>query len=167
VRDLAAAQAYLARRFPGQPLFLVGISLGAAVSLQALPRLGEVRGVWSERAYSQLEHAEVNEFRWLPGWVRNPLVEFYYRLGWLDCGFWRPAINLVDALDHLNVPIYFCHARQDELVPCAEGEALFQRYAGPRWHWWVEDATHYNIRQRHPDEYLHRLRAFLESHLIG
>src|SRR5207244_11949273 len=43
VRDLAAAVAYVRGRFPGRPLFLVGISLGAAVSLQALPQLGDVR----------------------------------------------------------------------------------------------------------------------------
>lgn len=34
-------------------------------------------------------------------------------------------------------------------------------YAGPKWHWWVEGASHYNVRQRDREEYLRRLRGFL------
>ena len=48
VDDLLAAESYLRGRCPGQPLFLVGTSLGAAVAIQALPRMPDVRGVWSE-----------------------------------------------------------------------------------------------------------------------
>ena len=51
VQDLLAAEVYLSERSPHQPLLLAGISLGAAVSLQALPQLPQVRGVWSEGAF--------------------------------------------------------------------------------------------------------------------
>jgi alpha-beta hydrolase superfamily lysophospholipase len=165
VRDLTAAAAYLRRRCPGQPLFLVGVSLGAAVSLQALPQLPDVRGVWSEGAFSRLCDVVSNYFAWAPDCLRGPFVGGVTRLGWLDCGLWGPDVNPVDCLDGLAVPIYFCHARQDELVPLAAGEALYGAYTGPKWHWWVPGATHYDVRQRNRDEYLRRLRTFLEGHL--
>ena len=63
------------------------------------------------------------------------------------------------------MPIYFVHGRRDQLVPFADGQALYAAYAGPKWHWWVENATHYNVRQRNPEEYLHRFGAFLEDRL--
>jgi fermentation-respiration switch protein FrsA (DUF1100 family) len=54
---------------------------------------------------------------------------------------------------------------KDELVPFSEAEALYAAHAGPRWHWWVEDASHDNVRRRNTAEYLCRLRSFLEARL--
>src|SRR5262249_282114 len=59
------------------------------------------------------------------------------------------------------------HGQFDELVPFADGQALYAAYAGPKWHWWVKNATHYNVRQRHHQEYLQRLRAFVEGCLAA
>jgi pimeloyl-ACP methyl ester carboxylesterase len=167
VNDLLAAEVYLRRRCPGQPLFLVGISLGAAVILQALPQLPDVRGVWTEGAFARFAGPVEHEFRLLPGWLRAPLVAAYHRLAWLDCGLWVPHINPVDAVAGTTVPVYFCHGRQDELVPCSEGEVLDAAHPGAHWHWWVENANHYNVRQRNPEEYLRRLRSFIEGRLAG
>jgi alpha-beta hydrolase superfamily lysophospholipase len=166
VDDLLGAEAYLRRRFPGQPLFLVGVSLGAAVSLQALPRLPGVRGVWCEGCFARLNDAVEGQFAWLPAGLRGPLVSLYYRLAWLDCGFWGPDISPAECLGRTaGVPIYFCHGQQDELVPFDRGVDLYEGYAGPKWCWWPEDATHYDVRQRNREEYLGRLRSFLEGRL--
>lgn len=165
VNDLLAAAAYLRERSPGRPLFLIGISLGAAVCLQALPRLPDVRGVWSEGAFARLRVPIENEFRLLPALMRRPLVAAYHWLGWLDCGLWVPEINPVDSVAETRVPVYFCHGRKDELVPFTEAETLYAAQAGPKWHWWVENATHYNVRQRNSEEYLRRLGTFLEDRL--
>jgi fermentation-respiration switch protein FrsA (DUF1100 family) len=89
----------------------------------------------------------------------------YSGLGWLDCGFWAPAVNPIESLRAVRVPVYFVHGQRDELVPSAEGEALYEAYDGPKWHWWVAGASHYDVRQRHRDEYLVRLRSFLEDRL--
>ncbi len=163
VNDLLAAEAYLRGRFPDRPLVLVGVSLGAAVSLQAFPRLPEVRGVWSEGSFARLGSPVDNQFRLLPDCLRRPLVAAYCWLGWLDCGVWVPEVNPVEALAGSRVPIAFCHGREDRLVPLSEAEALYRAHPGPRRCWWVENTSHYNVRQRNPQEYLRRLRSFLES----
>jgi pimeloyl-ACP methyl ester carboxylesterase len=167
VRDLVAAETYLSRRFPAQPLFLVGISLGAAVSLQALPQLPSVQGVWSEGAFSRFQNVVDTNLKWLPSGLQRPLAWMYDGLGWLDCGFWAPGVNPVDCLKGITVPICFCHGEHDELVPFDEGKALYTSYAGPKWHYWAEGATHYNVRQEAREEYLRRLRTFLEAHLLA
>ena len=163
VEDLVAAVAYLDRRFPGQPTVLVGTSLGAAVSLQALPYLPNIRGVWSEGAFARFHHVADHMFTRLPLWLREPLLDSYYLFCWLDCGFWGPAINPIERLSGVQVPIFFCHAMGDDLVPWSEGCALHDAYAGPKEHWWVEGATHYNVRQKNEQEYRSRLRTFLEE----
>jgi alpha-beta hydrolase superfamily lysophospholipase len=133
VQDLLAAADYLTARFPDQPLFLVGVSLGAAVSLQALPALPNVRGVWSEGAFARFEHAVNRYFLQVPGFIRPALVDLYFVLAWLDCGMWGPSINPAErAASCANVPILFCHATHDELVPFSEGQLLYETYRGPK-----------------------------------
>jgi fermentation-respiration switch protein FrsA (DUF1100 family) len=163
VRDLLGAAAYLRRRCPGRPLFLIGVSFGAAVILQALPQLPEVAGVWSEGCFARFRSVVENKFRPVPAWLRGGVVSAYDALAWLDCGFRSVDICPIDGLVGSSVPIYFCHARGDRLVPFREGQALYDAYGGPKWHWWVADAGHYNVRQRHRGEYLRRLRDFVEE----
>jgi len=167
VHDLLAAAAYVQKRFPDRPLFLAGISLGAAVSLQALPQLPEVQGVWSEGCFSRLSEVMESEFTPVPTVLRQPLLAMYDWLAWADCGLWGPDVNPIAALKGLHVPIYFCHGQEDELVPLAEAEALYRAYDGPKWNYWVPNATHYNLRQGHREEYLNRLRTFLEARLAA
>jgi pimeloyl-ACP methyl ester carboxylesterase len=167
VRDLTAAVNYLERRYPGKPLFLVGISLGAAVCLQALPDLPSVQGVWSEGAFSRFSDVVEDEFAWLPACLRRPLLALYDWLAWLDCGLWRPSVNPVDSLCGVRVPVCFCHGQQDELVPFSQSQHLFETYTGPKVHYWVADASHYDVRQRHREEYLDHLRGFIEDKLPG
>lgn len=163
VQDLVAAELYLRERYPGRPLFLVGVSLGAAVSLQALPYLPNVRGVWSEGAYSTLAGVVGHQFEWLPGWMRRPVLEVYDGIALVDCGFRYRDVQPIRDLQRVAVPIYFCHGCADELVPLTEGQALYDSYRGPKQCWWVENASHYDVRQRNRDEYLLRLRQFLED----
>jgi alpha-beta hydrolase superfamily lysophospholipase len=165
VQDLLAAEAFLRQQFPDKPLFVVGVSYGAAVTLQALPSLPGVAGVWVEGCFSRFENVVTNWFGWVPDPCRGALVSVYTALGWLDCGFWCQDINPIEHLSQVTIPIYFCHGREDELIPLAEGKALYDAYAGPKWHWWVQGATHHDVRQRNRDEYLRRLQTFLEDRL--
>src|SRR5262249_48957315 len=137
IQDLLGAQTFLRRRFPGKPTFVIGVSYGAAVALQALPQMSGVEGVWSEACFSRLHNVVGNWFGPVPAGLRGGLVSVYEALGWLDCGFWGQDINPVERLGRVRLPIYFCHAREDELVPFAEGKALYDAYGVPKQHWWV------------------------------
>jgi fermentation-respiration switch protein FrsA (DUF1100 family) len=167
VQDLVAAEAFLSRRFPGKPVFLVGVSYGAAVALQALPQLPAVRAVWCEGCFGRFMPVVENQFAGLPHALRKPLVSAYQVLAWLDCGFWGPDLNPIDSLEQVRIPIYFCHGLADELVPFSEGKRLYDGYEGPKACYWVEAAHHYDLRRRNKKEYLDRLRKFLVESLAG
>jgi pimeloyl-ACP methyl ester carboxylesterase len=152
VGDLVAAAGYLRVRFPDKPLFLVGVSLGAAVSLQALPALPDVAGVWSEGAFSRLDAVIDNEFALVPSALRKPLLHIYHRIGYFDCGFQVESINPIDTVRGATVPICFCQAQRDTLVPPEQGRDLFAACTGPKTCWWVANASHYNVRQRNHQE---------------
>jgi hypothetical protein len=50
-------------------------------------------------------------------------------------------------------------------VPIGEGRQLYEHYAGPKDSYWVEGAQHYDLRRHNKEEYLNRLRTFLEGGL--
>jgi pimeloyl-ACP methyl ester carboxylesterase len=165
-QDLLAATEWLRRRCPGRPLFVVGVSYGAAVTLQTIPELPDLKGVWVEGAFARLDNVVNNYFRPAPPWLRARLAATYEALGWVDCGLWGPNVSPVGSVAGASVPVCFVHARHDELVPFAEAVALNDAYPGPKTCWWVE-ARHYDVRGKHRDEYLTRLREFLDRCLTA
>ena len=106
--------------FRDKPVLLVGVSYGAAISLEALQRLPEVQGVWSEGSFGWLSHAVRRRLDCVPAVLLKPLVRMYYVLGKLDSGLWVPEVNPVHCLDGVRVPILFCHGEQDELAPFSD-----------------------------------------------
>jgi fermentation-respiration switch protein FrsA (DUF1100 family) len=164
VGDVVAAAAYLRRRCPDQPLFVIGVSLGAAVALQALPQLPDVQGVWSEGCFARFSPVIEDRFTALPIPLRRPLLAAYDVLAALDVRFSPATVNPVCALSGSPVPICFCHGRCDELVPFAQAELLYEAHPGPKDRYWPEGGDHYNLRRRR-EEYLGRLRGFLERRL--
>jgi uncharacterized protein len=163
VQDVIAAEAFLTRRFSEQPVFVVGISYGAAVALQALPRLPHVRAAWLEGCFGTLLPVVEQKLAAVPLGLRCYVVPVYQALAWLDCGLWGSDIRPIDQLQRVQIPIFFCHGTEDELVPFSEGQALYAAYAGPKDCYWVPGASHYNIRRYHKDEYVRRLRGFLRE----
>ena len=81
IDDLCLMVHYLESRFPGKPILLAGISYGAAVSLEALERLPQVKGLWSEGAFGRLNHAVRRRLDCVPTFVLKPVVRMYYLLG--------------------------------------------------------------------------------------
>ena len=137
VDDLRDAVTYLEARYPDMPVLLVGVSYGAAIELEALNQLPEVKGLWSEGSFGWLSHAVRRRLDCVPTAILKPLVRMYYVLGQLDCGLWVPHVNPVHRLDGVRVPILFCHGEEDELAPFQDALALYDRYSGPKSCYWI------------------------------
>ncbi len=84
---------------------------------------------------------------------------------WLDCGFSGHELNPIESLKSVRVPIYFCHGVADKVTPFEEGEAVYKAYNGPKWCYWVDDATHLSLSDQAQQEYFLRMRAFIKEHL--
>ena len=161
VEDLIAAQRLAKQRLPDRPIYVVGVSYGAAVALQSLPKLSEVEAAWLETPFARFVHVGDKKFSYLPEVVREPLLGTYYFLAWLDCGFWPQSVNPAEQLSGCEIPIAFVHGRQDQLIPFSESELLFQQYTGPKQKLWVEGAGHFDLQYVAGDEHRRKLREFL------
>jgi alpha-beta hydrolase superfamily lysophospholipase len=164
-RDLMAAESYLLERFQGQPIFVLGISYGAGVALQALPEMKHVRAAWIESGFSRLSDIARKNFEYMPDDFREPLIRTYSTIVWLDTGCWPTEANPIDALGQIHIPILFCHGKDDDLIPFTQGQALYDRYGGPKSCYWLDGAGHDNVQPVGGEEYRRRLREFFEQQL--
>jgi uncharacterized protein len=115
VADAATAIA-LAHRQYGEPLLVVGESLGAGVAAAAAARQREqVAGLMLITPWDRLEQVASFHYPWLP--VRWLLRDQYDSAAHL-VGFGRPVLVVV--------------AQHDDIVPARFGEALFQGLAAPK-----------------------------------
>ena len=51
---------------------------------------------------------------------------------------------------------------QDEMIPFKLGKQLYELSKSEYQPWWVEDSSHLNIVAKHEEEYVKRIKEFLE-----
>jgi hypothetical protein len=107
VDDATQTISLAAARF-GQPLLVIGESLGAAVAAAASARMAAATsGLLLITPWDKLEHVAAHHYPWLP--VR-----------WLL----RDRYDTVEELRHATVPLVIVIAENDEIVPARLGRAL-------------------------------------------
>ncbi len=66
-------------------------------------------------------------------------------------------------LKHVRAPVLVIHGTADEVIPIANGRALFRAARGPKQSLWVEGAGHNNLALVAGPRYLKALRRFADS----
>ncbi len=168
VRDLQSAIAMVKSLRPDKPIFVIGVSYGAAALLHALPELDGIAGVWVDSTYGRFQSVVDRSFAFLPDAMRPSFVQIASALIRADCGFRTTDINPIDRLKDVRVPIYFCHWRGDPVTSFEEGQELFDAYQGPKRNYWVDDTSlEQTLSPAGRREYYRRLYQFVNECLAG
>jgi hypothetical protein len=168
VHDVVAACAAARQQCPDKPLVLVGVSYGAAVMLQALEHVPDVKGAWVDSTFGRLSTVVERHFAFLPRVLQPGAAKFHHALVWLDVGVWGPDVNPIDSLANVRVPVYFCHGRSDPLTSFGEAKAVFESYGGPKWNYWIDNDREYpHLTPADRREYYRRLQDFVAGCLDG
>lgn len=130
--DCLAWAKYAAARWPGTPISLAGISMGAAIVLMAsdldLPE--EVKGIIADCGYSS-PRAIIKEVCWsLPKYFRvlYPFTSLSARL----FGHFDPdSGSAVGAVSNTALPILLIHGEADSFVPCRMSREIQAACKGP------------------------------------
>ena len=161
--------AYLAARFPGEDLFLHGISMGAATVLcmSGLDLPPEVRGVVADcgfsSAWDQCRHVLRRDYR-LPAFPLLHLTDLICRA---KAGYSlrdHPARERVAAT---ALPVLFFHGGADDFVPVGMTLECHEACAGEKRLVIVPEAGHAACHAADPVGYEAAVRAFLEEHAAG
>ena len=119
---------FLEKEFPGMPVILDGVSMGAATVMGAasleLPE--NVRGIIADCGYTSMEDifrkVLATSFR-LPAFPLLPLAELYCRL---KNGFGFSDLRSEESLAHAKVPVLLAHGEADDFVPYAMAVKIYE-----------------------------------------
>lgn len=164
VRDWCAL---MGERFPGLPVFLAGISMGASSVLMTADDLPEnVAALLADCGYD----SPWGEFRYVARHYMHPAaqallpgVDLFCRL---VCGFGLKERSAADSLSRCRLPVFFVHGEADELVPFENSPKNKAACAGPAYLFSVPGADHGISYLVDPDGYHNAVQEFLTDFVI-
>ena len=160
--DVAAVFAEAQRAWPGRPLVLYGISIGAVAILRAIASEGvQPTAVILESPFDRLLGTVENRFRafGLPAFPAAELLVFWGSVQQGNNGF---AHNPVDYARSVQCPALFLHGERDPRVTTAQATAIFERLAGEKEYARFPDAGHEMLIATAPGECKDRVARFLD-----
>ena len=128
---------YAARRWGDRPLFLMGISMGAATVLMAsgLELPSNTRGIVADCGFTTpwdiMAHVARRDYK-LPRallWVLLSLLDLLARVA---AGFSLKGADTRQALAHTQLPVLFLHGEKDDFVPVSMTEENYHACASPK-----------------------------------
>ncbi len=146
-RDAQAAYDYLTgeRSIPPEQIVLLGPSLGSAVAVD-LASKNKVAGLILEAGFPSVRRAAQRVFP-LPG------VRFIL----------RSRFDSAAKLKDIHVPVLVAHCTGDPVLPFDLGEELFAAANQPKTFVRFDEACHEPFYLADPEDYVTRLRAFLQN----
>jgi pimeloyl-ACP methyl ester carboxylesterase len=163
-RDSQAAVDYVQKHFPGRPVGVIGVSLGAAAAVLADPPL-EVQAMVLEMMYPTIEEATKDRIEMRlgpPGRIISPLLTAQIPR---RAGCEPKDLRPINQVAHIQVPKLFIAGTADRDTKFSEAQALFAAAAGPKQFFPVEGAAHVDLCDFAPGEYEKTVLEFLDKNL--
>lgn len=66
-------------------------------------------------------------------------------------------------LQQIQVPVLIIHGTEDEIIPFAHGQQLWETANPPKFHFWVENANHNDVPWVDSETYVKQLKEFARS----
>lgn len=157
---------YLAKRFPGEDIFLMGISMGSATVMMAseLELPGCVRGIVADCGFTSpaaiMAHVARKDYK-LPAF---PLLNAVDLIARVRAGFSLHGADSRKALANTKLPVLFLHGEADDFVPVSMTEENFAACAGEKEKYLVSGAAHAQSFAVDTAGCEEKIQAFLESH---
>lgn len=124
-QDLARALDAL----PVGPVVLFGVSLGAAVALQAAADDGRITGVVAVASFSDLTTVGHERAPWF---ASSSNVANAFAVAENEAHFQVDSVSPQAAATHIAIPVLLIHGRADRETPPAHSERIFTALRGPK-----------------------------------
>ena len=163
-RDSQAAVEFVKQRFPGKPIGVIGVSMGAAAAALANPPL-DVQALVLEIMYPTIADATKDRIeirlgphsRWL-----SPILTLQIPL---RLGFSSDELRPIVQVEKITTPKLFLAGTKDRDTKIGESEQIFARAAEPKKIVEFVGAHHEDLHTFAPDHYEKLVLNFLEEHL--
>ena len=163
-RDAEAAVAFARKQFPGEPVGVLGISLGGAAAVLAGKAL-DADAVVLEAVYADIHAATENRLRMRVGPLAPILTSVLLAQLPLRTGARRQDLRPVDAMQTLDAPVLIIAGTEDHHTRPADTQRLYDAAPSPKRLWWVAGAAHEDYLAFAPKSYRQRVLGFFATHL--
>lgn len=162
-QDLVAVLDEVARRFPGLPIGLYGVSMGAATVLLVGSQDPRVTHICADSPFAEMAGviAHAARARKLPPTPLLPLVDHATRLRY---GYRFADVQPIDVVDDIPPrPFLLIHGTGDELIPVDHSLRIKERLGDACELWLVEGGNHCEAYFTDRTGYIARVAAFFRS----
>lgn len=161
--DVQATVEFAHQRYPGEPIGVIGVSLGGASSLLASPL--QIDALVLESVYPNITNAVHNRVAAKLGPLSTIpaeilLLQLKLRLG-ISPSELRPADHLAD----VGCPVFVISGRDDSHTTAQETEQMFAAATDPKELWLVDDAAHEDLYEFAATKYESQVLRFLKLHM--
>jgi alpha-beta hydrolase superfamily lysophospholipase len=151
-------------------LAALGVSMGAAIALQAAAVEPRIEAVVAESPFADLREVSYDygglDFSPLLGMTLfRPATIFAMDAMAKAGGFPPDSVSPEKAAASRPFPVLLICGTRDHRIPCRHAERIYQSALGPKELWIVEGAGHAAVLGRDPDGYENRVIRFLERSL--
>ena len=161
--DALAWAKYINERFPSSPIFMVGVSMGAATVLMTadmdLPE--NVKGIIADCPYSSPSAIikKVCRDRGMPEKI-YPFVT----LGAMIYGHFSPnRASAVESVKNSRVPILLLHGKKDGFVPYSMAKEIYDSCTSDKYLYLFDEADHGMSYMSEPEKYEGAVIGFVED----
>lgn len=161
--DARSGLKWLRARLPGEPVAVLGISMGGAATLIGQPIEADAVIVESVALNSVAAVSNRLALRFGPfARLFTPFVLGAMRIaGGIEASKLRP----IEGIARLHKPIFVMTGAEDQKTTVAEGRALFAAANPPKSYWEMPGAQHIDLSFAGGDAYRERLLEFLDAAL--
>lgn len=159
-RDVQAALEHIKAKFPGQPVGVIGVSLGGAATVLAEPK--GLSAVVLESVYPTIEEAVSDRLRHylsVPGTWLAPLLLWQLKP---RLGIEPAALRPIEHIQTLQAPLLLLHGMEDRNTTLDEAKRLFAAANEPKSSWYIAGAGHVDLYDYAPNDYRERIKEFLD-----
>jgi len=161
--DARSALAWLRARLPGEPVAVLGISMGGTAALIGPPI--EADAVIVESVSPDLAGAVSNRLGLRFGRAGRILTPFVLGAMRLAAGIDASKLRPIDGISRLHKPIFVMTGAEDQKTTVAEARDLFAAANPPKRYWETPGAPHWDLSFVGGQAYRERLLDFLASTL--
>jgi pimeloyl-ACP methyl ester carboxylesterase len=149
-------------------VFALGVSMGAAIALQAAAEDPRIAGVIAEAPFSSLrevgyDYAGLHLSPWLGRTLSRPGLEAGLIAIQRESGFAVDAVSPESSVSARAFPVFLISDGDDRTIPTRHDEAIYKAAKGPKRIWIVANAPHASGLGSAMEEYESRCLDFLRS----
>lgn len=159
-----AALGFLRRQLPGEPVGVIGVSLGAA-SLVLSKATPPPDAVVLESMYPTIAEAVADRLMLRLGPAGRAMAPLLLWQLPVRLGLTADELRPIAEMPSLRAPVLVMAGTLDQHTTLAESRRIFEAAAEPKEFWAVEGAAHVDLFAHSPQAYASRVLPFLANHL--